>query len=493
MTAPAETRPSPSENATSAQDVDAGTSATQRRGLIFGTSVSFVAQVAGVGSTALTGVVVARLLGPSGTGTYALLSNLTAAIILFAGLGLTTGITLEVGRGSWPLASALRGTQLAAIPLGLGGALLGLCVYTVTSGSLFKGVGYGLVAASLISVPFGLAGVFAGAVAVARRLYSKYAFIALSNPLLTLIGVAALTIPWGLTGAVVGSAVGTILSAGIAVYLLYVDRDHTHAPPLDVAQSRRARPHLRRAFSLGVRGWGGDLLQFLNYRLDLFVVAAYASRGSVGQYAVALSLTSLGWLLPNAVAGVFMPRVASLDVAAAQGDVSQQAASEASARMVRHSVLVQIPTVVILSVMLVLLLPLLFGAQFQPAIDLGFLLIPGVVALGVGKVISAAVIGRGHTIYSLYSALFTAPPTLALYFLLIPKWGASGGAIASSMSYGLTTAMSIYFFRRASIAPLRSALLPRRSELDDYRQLSCQAFSSLATLASSGHRGGPAS
>jgi O-antigen/teichoic acid export membrane protein len=483
MMAPAETGPGPEENETSAQGIDMQAAAPRRRGLVFGTSTSFVGQVAGVGSTALTGVVVARLLGPSGTGTYALLANLTAALILFAGLGLATGITLEVGRGSWSLASALRGTQLAAIPLGLGGALLGLCFYAVTSGGVFKGVGYGLVAAPLISVPFGLAGAFAGAIAVARRLYSKYAFIALSNPLLTLIGVAALTIPWGLTGAVVGSAVGTILSAGIAVYLLYVDRDHAHGSPLDVAQSHRARPHLRRAFSLGVRGWGGDLLQFLNYRLDLFVVAAYASRGSVGQYSVALSLTGLGWLLPNAIASVFMPRVASLDAAAARNEVSQQTASDASARMVRHSVLIEIPTVLILSAILVLLLPVLFGAQFRPAIDLGFLLLPGVVALGVGKVISAAVIGRGHTIYSLYSALLTAPPTVLLYFFLIPRWGATGGAIASSISYGLSTAMSIYFFRRASVAPLRAALVPRRSELDDYRKLARQAMHSLLVRA----------
>ncbi len=479
MMAPHETRPGPEKNATSVQSLDMRTSATRRRGLVFGTSTSFVAQVAGVGSTALTGVVVARLLGPSGTGTYALLSNLAAALVLFAGLGLATGITLEVGRGRWSLAFALSAIQLAAIPLGLGGALLGLCLYTVTSGSLFTGVGYGLIAAPLISVPFGLAGIFAGAIAVARRLYSQYALIALSNPLLTLVGVAALTVPWGLRGAVVGSAIGTMLSAGIAFYLLRRDHHHTRDPALEVAQDQSARPHLRRAFSLGVKGWGGDLLQFLNYRLDLFVVAVYASRGSVGQYAVAMSLTGLGWLLPNAIASVFMPRVASLDAAAARNKVSQQTASDASARMVRHSVLIEIPTVLILSAALVLLLPVLFGAQFRPAIDLGFLFLPGVVALGVGKVLSAAVIGRGYTIYSLYSALLTAPPTVLLYFLLIPRWGATGGAIASSISYCLATGMSIYFFRRASVAPLRAALLPRCSELDDYRKLARQVMHSL--------------
>jgi O-antigen/teichoic acid export membrane protein len=477
MTAPAEAGPSPAGTAASAQDIGPQIPAPRRRGLVFGTSASFAAQVAGVGSTALTGLVIARLLGPSGTGTYALISNLTAALILFAGVGLATGITLEVGRGRWRLASALSATQLAAIPLGLGGALLGLCFYTVTRGSLFTGVGYGLIAAPLISVPFGLAGIFAGAIAVARRLYSQYALIALSNPLLTLVGVAALAVPWGLTGAVVGSAIGTMLSAGIAFYLLR--RVRTRGPALEVGQDQSARPHLRRAFSLGVKGWGGDLLQFLNYRLDLFVVAAYASRGSVGQYSVALSITGLGWLLPNAIASVFMPRVAALDAAAARNEVSQQTASEASARMVRHSVLVEAPTVLILSAVLVFLLPLLFGAQFRPAVDLGFLLLPGVVALGVGKVLGAAVIGRGHTIYSLYSALLTAPPTVLLYFLLIPKWGATGGAIASSISYCLSTGMSVYFFKRAAVAPLRAALVPRRSELEDYRRLIRQVLHSL--------------
>jgi O-antigen/teichoic acid export membrane protein len=186
----------------------------------------------------------------------------------------------------------------------------------------------------------------------------------------------------------------------------------------------------------------------------------------------------IGWFLPNAIANVSMPRVAALEAAAARGEISQRATSEASARLVRHTVALQLPTILGLSVLLVVFVPLLFGAKFQPAIGLGFLLIPGVVALSVDKVLSATLIGRGHTIYSLYSALVTTPPTILLYFLLIPRWGAAGGAVASSISYVLSTAVGIVLFHHASVAPLRAAFIPRLGDLRDYQRLITQGLES---------------
>jgi Na+-driven multidrug efflux pump len=92
----------------------------------------------------------------------------------------------------------------------------------------------------------------------------------------------------------------------------------------------------------------------------------------------------------------------------------------------------------------------------------------GVVALGVGKVISAAVTGRGHPLYATYGALVTAPLTIGLYFVLIPMLGATGGAIASSVSYTGSTLTAMFLFKRVVHAPLRQALIPRRTDLADY-------------------------
>ncbi len=76
-----------------------------------------------------------------------------------------------------------------------------------------------------------------------------------------------------------------------------------------------ARPWRRpaRAVSFGLRANLGNILQLFNYRADLFVLNAVVSQGEVGRYAVAVSVTALGQLMPRALASVVMPRVAALD------------------------------------------------------------------------------------------------------------------------------------------------------------------------------------
>ena len=62
--------------------------------------------------------------------------------------------------------------------------------------------------------------------------------------------------------------------------------------------------------------------------------------------------------------------------------------------------------------------------------------------LGVAKILSSAIVGRGYPRYTLYTGAITVPITLALYFGLIPPFHAWGAAIASSVSYALTAPRS---------------------------------------------------
>jgi Na+-driven multidrug efflux pump len=125
------------------------------------------------------------------------------------------------------------------------------------------------------------------------------------------------------------------------------------------------------------------------------------------------------------------------------------------------------PTALML-VVLVLLVPLIYGQGFTRSTGLGLLLIPGVVGLGIAKVLSAVFSGRGFPRYALYTTAITVPITLALYGVLIPPLDATGAALASSLSYLMTMALSVVYFRKATAIPLRSALVPSRADLIEY-------------------------
>jgi O-antigen/teichoic acid export membrane protein len=114
------------------------------------------------------------------------------------------------------------------------------------------------------------------------------------------------------------------------------------------------------------------------------------------------------------------------------------------------------------------LVPLVYGGKFTITVWLGLVLLPGVLILGVGKVLGSVVTGRGGPRYMLYSSGIGAVFTVALYFTLIPLYHEWGAAIASTLSYAFTTALVIAFFRRVTLIPLRTALLPTRADLRNY-------------------------
>jgi hypothetical protein len=81
---------------------------------------------------------------------------------------------------------------------------------------------------------------------------------------------------------------------------------------------------LREAFRFGLPGWIGNVFQQVNYRFDVIILAAYASTADVGVYSVALTITSLAWVLPHGLQTVIFPRTANLDAAAEAGELSAE-------------------------------------------------------------------------------------------------------------------------------------------------------------------------
>jgi O-antigen/teichoic acid export membrane protein len=223
-----------------------------------------------------------------------------------------------------------------------------------------------------------------------------------------------------------------------------------------------------RALRFGLQSWGANLLQQINYRFDILILGGFATARDVGVYSVALTLTSVAWVLPQGLGTVLFPRVASLQESASLGEVSANESDAAPAKAVRHSVLLTLPAALLICALLLVAVPLLYGEKFGETTTLGFILLPGVLLLGIGKVLSSAIAGRGHPRYTLYISMITVPLTLALYFTLIPLFDEWGAAVASSISYGLAALLALGFFRRVTQIGLRDALVPRSEDIADY-------------------------
>lgn len=432
-----------------------------RRHLGAGAALSVIAQSAPLLAGAVLSVVLARTIGPSGNGRYVLLLTLVGLASMIVSLGLHAGITFEVSRRRWSVARAYRTSFRIALVLGLVGLIAGFGFFYLTRHTVFGGIPGWLALLALASIPLTLAYEYAASILLARERYERYtSLLAVHAATLALIG-AGLALPFGLKGAVVGIPASALLGVLLAAKLLADEASRDTTPD--------GGEPLSRALRFGLQSWGANLLQQVNYRFDVLILGGFATAADVGVYSVALTLTSIAWILPQALQTVLFPRAASLDESALSGDVSSVESDEAVARAIRHGVLLSLPAGLAVAMLLLVGIPLVYGHRFHETVPLGFVLLPGVLLLGVGKIVGSAVTGRGHPRYALYGASIGLPLTLGLYLGLIPVFDAWGAAIASSLSYAATAVVGVYFFRRVTAIGLREAFVPTRRDLADYR------------------------
>jgi O-antigen/teichoic acid export membrane protein len=429
----------------------------------YGATMVTISQVITVGATGLLSLVIARSLGPSGTGAFNLFQTALLMLALLASLGIENGVMFHVGGGRWPAPDALRHTTLAAIGLGTLGAAIGAVIALATADSLFDGIDIELVLLGMLATPFLLWWTYGSFLALATGDYGAYLRGPATQAALSLLFVAPGALVWELPGAIGG----LVASHVVAAALLWVKHRGALGHPGDASEP--ALSQLRRAASFGLPAQLTNALSLVSYRADLFVLNAVSTTAAVGQYAIATSLTSLGWVAPRAVSAVILPRVAALE-----DDEDEGAQGELIAKAVRHAVILAVVTTALLAVA-VAAIPLIYGEEFEPAVTLGLLLLPGIATLGVGNVLASSILGKGAPRYGLIVALITTPLAILLYLVVVPAYGARGAAVASSVVYTTSALLFLHFFRRVTGVQSLRALIPRADDLRDYALLASAA------------------
>ncbi len=417
-----------------------------------------IAQVVTALGGFLTTIVVARILGADGLGAYTVALSLLLILGAIGSLGLENGIAWSVAGRRWSPRSALRESQ--ALALGLGLACMALVLAArLAFPSAFAGMSVGVTLIAAAGLPFFISWQYARFLAVARDRYEAFVVPPALVTVLALVLCAAGAAVDDVRGMVAGLTVAYVLTAVVAL----ADALRSRLP----ADGPAGRGPLREAVGFGIRANAANALQLLNFRIDLFVLSAVVTGDELGTYATAVSVTSVMFLMPQTLAQIVFPRVAALSADAAGH--AQRAIVEA--KSLRHVSLLTLVSVPAVAAGMVVAIPLLFGRDFDAAIVLGLILLPGCALYGIASVLAATINGRGLPGYSLRAAAISTPVALALYAALIPTLGETGAAIASTASYAVNFAITAVYYRQATgdrVAPL---LVPTRDEVRDLRAL----------------------
>jgi len=219
---------------------------------------------------------------------------------------------------------------------------------------------------------------------------------------------------------------------------------------------------IKKSLIYGSKVYVANVISFLNYRLDMILIAVFLTPVAIGLYSLAVSLAEKLFLFSGAIATVLFPKISSLN---------KEEADDFTPKVARHTLFIMIISSFLLVIFSYPFISIFFGKAFLPSIAPLFFLLPGIIAFGVGSVLAADLSGRGKPQYAVYSSLVCLIIEVPLNLLLIPKIGIIGAALVSSISYSADTLVILAAFMNISKKKLGEVLMIGKDDLKDYKRL----------------------
>ena len=395
--------------------------------LTFGTRLLMLAGVFG------SGIVIARWLGPDGFGAYAVV-NVTVALTLQIGsAGLPSANTYFIARDRdtvgpvW--ANAISFALVVGILLAVG--VLGIAWLRP---SMFGGVSARLLAIAAISIPFQLLFILNLNVLLALdRIRQLNLFDGLLPALVLVNAVVALVLLHKQLTFLI--ALNTIAGAGLSlVLMIYLRRIIA-----EKRVSRAMRPDaqlLKTMLAYGVKFYVSVMAGTIILRADLLIVNRFRGAAEAGVYGIASQFSFLLLMLPGVIATLLFPRVAA----------TQDDRGEFAVLVTRHTTVVMLMTC-LGAIALAFLLPFIYGASFGDATIQLLILLPGIFLMGLESVLVQHFTGTGLPAAIPWFWVVTVAFNIGLNLLVVPKFGARGAAVNSTLSYALIFLLVALYFR----------------------------------------------
>lgn len=181
-----------------------------------------------------------------------------------------------------------------------------------------------------------------------------------------------------------------------------------------------------------------NFIQFLAYRIDYWMISYYFSGNKqLGIYSVAVKLVQLFWLLPVLFGGILFP-----------GTAGQQREFNIPKMLSLIRVMNTLNVIAAVASFFIIswAIPVFFGREYADGISPFRWLLPGILLFCNTTVLAAYFAGINRIRINLRGSIFCFLVILIFDFLLIPKYGINGAALASSVGYGLTGIYYVYRF-----------------------------------------------
>jgi O-antigen/teichoic acid export membrane protein len=377
-----------------------------------------LAQLIILGLGTFTGIAAARLLGPQGRGELAALILWPSVLVMLFSLGINQALVYYTGQQRHGISEVSTAATLIGLVQSLCVVLVGLLVVPLALHRYSLEVRH-LALIFLFSTPFLIFSGYPANLLQGRLDFLSFNVIRSLAPAVYALGlVALLLLRKADLQAVVAFQIlgyGVALAGGCSILLRK-------------ARSRYSlqKGVLKSLLSYGLKTQVASVTYYINQRLDQLLLSLFVSPRELGLYVVAVTVSTALSFLPQASAMVTLAAGSNLPRASAKAFIGKSFRTSLVWLTVGCSVLF---------VLAPWLITLVFGAKFVRSGLACRILLPGSIALGLNQVLYEGARSLNDPALPSYAEGLAAVLTCLGLFVLLPRLGFLGAAIASTLAY----------------------------------------------------------
>lgn len=417
----------------------------------------FVTQFIGLISSFVISITTARILGPENRGEFSMLLNTSGFICLLFGFNFGTSLVYILSNNKMPIRRTINSFFLIVIILI---AICYLCLFLFPS-SLYKFIipNEGN-STTFLFVLFGIfsvtiSGTLYNAILSGKKMFKQLQLLFLITSSISIIAYLLLYFYREQLYIDVKFFsffyLALTLLPTVGYYIIY----YKNAKP-EMAVVFLTSKQLKYILSFSMMAYLCSIFHFLSCRIDFWIVEYYNGSKDLGIYSLGVNLVQMLWILPQAISVILLSY---------SGDVDKQKSHNNTNTLSRIAFTAIIFVAVFIFFTIDFFMLHLFGKEYSYSAFIFKILLVGVVPFSITTILSSHFAGSGQIKINLYCSLIGFLLCLILDFILIPKFGTTGAAVASCIAFILSTLFMMMIYVKKTNGKFLDLVLIKHKDL----------------------------
>lgn len=374
----------------------------------------------------LLSIVLARWLGPTNLGLYRIAISVQGITALIANFGIGPAIVKYVAEykdNKEQLFQLCFSGIVNSIVFGIISSIVLVCLSGVIA-NIFKMNDLSTLL-KLLAIVFPFSSVLQISMGILNGLRNMKAYallVIIQNGLMVILDIILVGIGLSIQGAVIGLIIANI---GACIFGLYLCRNFFRFTFINI------KLNSEKLLLFGSKIFGTNIINLLTSQADILLIGYFLSAREAGYYSIAIAICTLISILPSAVQMITYPTTS--EYWAQENFKTLQFMINKS---IKYSLLILLPLGMIIGYLSKIIVGLIYGNVYYPAITPLYILLFGkIITGGIAQPVGGSFSGIGRPGLALLLDSITAIVAVILDVILIPYFGIIGAAVATSSAF----------------------------------------------------------